>query len=365
MIKSLNTFRALAFFAVFLFHTGYLNAGYLGVQAFFVLSGFLITPILLDMKISKISLKLYLQIFLGRRFLRIFPAYYLFLLILIMLGFIINYKLIPFASSFYNQLGHAITYTYNYIVVSPDYERNSLIAHLWSLAIEEQFYIFWPFFIYFIDTNQLKKQLIHLILLGPIIRIIIGLIIKSGILSAVVATNKSALAVYILPFSYFDSFAVGGYFSLYVTRQIRIRWILTLAFVTVLLGLILEYNATKRLNLSGLGYMPVMYDSLKYIWAYSLFNFIFAMLLYKMKKREFFFVIFENNIFNYLGKISYGLYLYHFPIIAFVDSYLSNSHTQPFVHFTISLTITIIISVISYHLFELKLLKLKNKLFPL
>jgi len=135
MIKSLNSFRAIAFFVVFLFHTNLLKCGYLGVQAFFVLSGFLITPILVDMK-SKMQFKLYWKNFMGRRLLRIFPIYYLLLLLLFALGFIIHYRDIPLASSFYHQFVYACTYTYNFFNATNGYERNSLIAHLWSLAVE-------------------------------------------------------------------------------------------------------------------------------------------------------------------------------------------------------------------------------------
>ena len=79
-IKSLDSFRFFAFFAVYLFHTNILGCGYLGVQAFFVLSGFLITPILLEMR-QELNFKSYLIVFYSRRALRIFPLYYGYLVI--------------------------------------------------------------------------------------------------------------------------------------------------------------------------------------------------------------------------------------------------------------------------------------------
>jgi len=75
MSNGLTSYRALAFFAVFLFHMHLINFGYLGVQAFFVLSGFLLTPILIEMKREN-SFRQYFIKFYGRRALRIFPLYF-------------------------------------------------------------------------------------------------------------------------------------------------------------------------------------------------------------------------------------------------------------------------------------------------
>src|SRR5574339_1073189 len=82
MIPGLDGLRAIAFLLVFAFHTDYLQIGWIGVQFFFVLSGFLITGILLDMKKS-LPPRDYFFKFYGRRFLRIFPLYYFYLLLMI------------------------------------------------------------------------------------------------------------------------------------------------------------------------------------------------------------------------------------------------------------------------------------------
>ena len=76
--RGLDAFRLFAFLAVFLFHVSLLESGYLGVQAFFVLSGFLITPILVEMR-GQLPPGRYLLNFYGRRSLRIFPLYYAYL----------------------------------------------------------------------------------------------------------------------------------------------------------------------------------------------------------------------------------------------------------------------------------------------
>ena len=81
MIPGLDGLRAIAFLLVFALHTDYLQIGWIGVQFFFVLSGFLITGILLDMK-KALPPRDYFTKFYGRRFLRIFPLYYFYLLLM-------------------------------------------------------------------------------------------------------------------------------------------------------------------------------------------------------------------------------------------------------------------------------------------
>lgn len=360
--KSLNSFRAIAFFVVFLFHINLLDCGYLGVQAFFVLSGFLITPILVEMK-SKMNFTKYWTRFMGRRFLRIFPIYYLLLLVLFLFGCFYGYNKISFADSFNSQLIYAVTYTYNFINAADNFERNSLIAHLWSLAVEEQFYIVWPFFVYFVSANKLKKWLAFIVLLGPIIRILIAICISIGLFNGIISPSNVALPIYVLPFSYFDAFAIGGFFSLFVTYNVRIRWIGLLSLIIITIGFSIEYFLHNSINFSGLGYLPVLEDAYKYIWAYSLFNLVFALILFKMKNRAFFPKIFENNVLNYFGKISYGLYLYHFPVITFSTHFLFHG-IDSVSSMISSLIFTVLISIASYHCIELKLLGLKDKFFP-
>jgi len=110
-----------------------ITAGYYAVDLFFVISGFLITNILL--KSEGTFAKSYKN-FLGRRTLRIFPIYYLMILVFLFGGYKPCCEYILFL----------VTYTFNYAWVHYHIEMNAL-SHFWSLAIEEQFYLFWPIFI--------------------------------------------------------------------------------------------------------------------------------------------------------------------------------------------------------------------------
>jgi peptidoglycan/LPS O-acetylase OafA/YrhL len=121
-----------------------------GVILFFVISGFLITNILLEQKQKidtfKISQQHALKIFYLRRFFRIFPIYFLLLFFL----YYIDYPNIRQNFIWF------ITYTSNILQGITNKDVGNL-SHLWSLAVEEQFYIIWPLFIFFIPEKHLLK----------------------------------------------------------------------------------------------------------------------------------------------------------------------------------------------------------------
>ncbi|WP_157807030.1 acyltransferase family protein [Algoriphagus formosus] len=150
----LDGLRALAFILVFLYHTesSIFPFGWIGVDLFFVLSGFLITRILISSLDSNISLKKYLKVFYTRRILRIFPLYYLTVIFFIIV--------FPFLSQFFqtstNHNGLAddliwfIIYFQNFIIgFRGEYFNPGFLNHFWTLSIEEHFYLFWPFILYF------------------------------------------------------------------------------------------------------------------------------------------------------------------------------------------------------------------------
>ena len=129
-----------------------------GVQTFFVISGFLITKLLLAEIASRGTISL--SGFYRRRVLRIFPAFYAYLFItlaLVMAGLL----LIPF-----EDMVHAATYTINYVI-----NRNWSVGHLWSLAVEEQFYALWPLTLFFLGRKRSFSLACGVLLLVPVIRI--------------------------------------------------------------------------------------------------------------------------------------------------------------------------------------------------
>ncbi len=150
MIPGFDGLRAIAILAVLAFHVNgyFLGFGWMGVQFFFVLSGFLITGILLRMKES-LPAKQYFYKFYGRRFLRIFPLFYFYLLILTIAAW--RSDLIPLASlrselqNFVGpQLPYAFSYVYDFYYASSSLQVTDFLTHLWSLSVKSNFTLFGP-----------------------------------------------------------------------------------------------------------------------------------------------------------------------------------------------------------------------------
>lgn len=163
-IPGLDGLRGTSMMAVVFFH--FFNmpyAAWYSMDLFFVLSGFLITGILVDTKQSKHYFKNYVV----RRMLRIFPLYYgvLIIFFLIVPLFVSQSKLAPFSIYYDNQV-YFWTYLQNWILLLKEaYLKgvSRIFLHLWSLAIEEQFYIVWPFIILLFNTRNLVKIIMVLI----------------------------------------------------------------------------------------------------------------------------------------------------------------------------------------------------------
>lgn len=175
-LPSLDGIRAVSILLVLLGHVGgtqglpRLDLGvgdyaHLGVVVFFVISGFLITSLLLSEHEThgRISLKL----FYARRSLRIFPASYAYvatLVVLTLLGIIH----VPARHIWY-----AVTYMVNYL---PD--ASWQVGHLWSLSVEEQFYLFWPGLFVVFRPKEALKIAVAVVLLGPVARIAAWFLLK-------------------------------------------------------------------------------------------------------------------------------------------------------------------------------------------
>ncbi len=365
MSKGLTSFRALAFFAVYLFHTTFMSTdhfgfkgGYLGIQAFFVLSGFLLTPILVRMKFN-LSNKDFFIHFYGRRVLRIFPLYYAYIAVVAALSFwaIHQYGHNIETDRFTKQLPWLLTFTYDFFHISNTFQNSVLATHFWSLAVEEQFYLVWPLAIFFIRANHLKWFLLLVIVVGPLMRFLLAAIYNAHIIP-----NSQALdlVIYVLPFSQFDAFAVGGYFGLYgKSRSSYLVWAFIL-FV-LLLGMITSWLSTRQVYLGQLGYGPFMQDSYKYIWGYSLVNLMFAYILVHVRNKSFMPALFENPLLVYLGTISYGLYVFHFPMLWLV--YAPMYAFPEVVRAVTTLLVTVVISMVSYELMEKRFINLKDRYF--
>ena len=367
MIAGLDGLRAVAFLIVFFFHTRNLPFGWMGVQLFFVLSGFLITDILLRMK-EKLPSREFFVKFYGRRFLRIFPLYYFYLALLAALIFILpalNLKQLnpELGKGFINQIWVAAFYVYDFFHASAFFERSRFFTHLWSLSVEEQFYLLWPLLIFLTPRDKFRQLYFTAIGLGFVFRLAITLIYRTQALPFLL--NDPQQAVNVLPFSHLDAFAFGAYISRFEIPRPRLQ-LLALAVTVPAVGLLTDY-LTKGTLTFALGYDLPMTGYFKEVWGYSLLNYLFAVLIYCVARTNFLTGILESPSLRYLGKISYGLYVYHYGIIAvmvalFKKYDLDYSMRSPQM-FIAAMSATLIIATLSFYLLEKPVIDLKDKFF--
>ncbi|UFH53188.1 acyltransferase [Spirosoma sp. KNUC1025] len=306
-IKQFDAVRAVAVIFVIISHwykhipfIDNLSLGSIGVNTFFVLSGFLITSILLKQKInsektnwSNVSI---LKNFYIRRSLRIFPIYYLLIFTLFLIG---NKLGADIGEAFF----YLLTYTTNIYFYNKQ-AAETIIYHLWSLAVEEQFYLFWPWILLFINNKYLPAVIICLILIS---------IISLPIMSTEADNFSDTLL-----FTCFDCFGAGAllaYIRIIKPQYLRTfyKWLLWAAISSfVLLALyILQIGSLLSAR------------TLHAIIALWVITYIY---INADKDEVNFKFILHNVTFQFLGKISYGLYLYHLAIPYITNAKFIRSH---------------------------------------
>lgn len=373
MIPGLDGLRALAILTVLGSHTKNYDFGWMGVQFFFVLSGFLISGILLRMK-NSLPAGRYFKSFYGRRFLRIFPLYYFYLFLLGLAAW--QTDMIPFKfvqreiqTVVQPQLPYAFLYVYDFLHASAGYIHTPFLSHLWSLSVEEQFYIVWPLVLILTPNEKLKPMFLTAIALGPILRWIVYLAYQSQAFPALLAPPH--LAVYVLPFSHIDAFAFGAYVSQFPLPKPRIQ-LAALAVVIPALGFGTQYLTRGEIRLDTLGYEFMLAGSYKFVWAYSLLNYFFALTIHAVHRTGMWLNFLETPIMRYLGKISYGMYVYHYAVIWFIVQAQNKSRETLDLSinygmgrtYLLALTATTLIAAISFRFLEKPINDLKDRYFP-
>jgi peptidoglycan/LPS O-acetylase OafA/YrhL len=182
--KQLDGLRFLAIFSVLIAHWIQWTIPYsllrnfpfgTGVLLFFILSGYLITKILLDFRLSNAQNGLNnvnsIKAFYIRRTLRIFPIYYLTIFFLFFINFDNTRELFPWLVSYTINFKHAL---------GAGHDEIRSFTHIWSLAVEEQFYLFWTFVIVFTPEKFLKQIILAFILGSILLRFYFGLFTPHG-----------------------------------------------------------------------------------------------------------------------------------------------------------------------------------------
>jgi peptidoglycan/LPS O-acetylase OafA/YrhL len=346
--KSLDGIRGIAVSLVVLFHFGLFPAGWIGVQVFFVLSGYLITGILLREKERPFSE--YIGRFYWRRSLRIFPLYFVFLAAVAAVYFMTG-KPISFAIDW----PFLTSYTTNFGRLR-EADIGRAMVHLWSLAVEEQFYLLWPFLVFFMPMTVFKRTALLIIALSPLVRL--GLFINfQGHDQEWIGRN-----IYCLPISQFDAFAAGAAISIWRLESLPSawKWFLGVAGLTALCGigvLAHEHFLYKNAIKWTLGYSMFLLPAGGFVWAYSLLNFLSAGIIICSMQRLSAFRILEATPLVRLGQISYGVYVFHLPML-FALGTLDLSNGGLFASYLFG---PVLIAEISFRFLETPFLRMKDR----
>lgn len=344
-IPSLDGIRAISCLFVIFGHFAYLytpflieNLGYeigrtaalvignqfTGVTFFFVLSGFLITNLLIleFEKSNTISIK---NFFLKRIF-RIFPAYYFYFIILILINFIflkLNYS--------FKDIIAAVFYLYNYCSDLNPW----ILGHFWSLSVEEQFYLVWP--LIFLLTYQKTGPKIPLIVIGisPLIRIMTYYLVPEmrGRLSILTHTRFDALMFGCL-LAYYYRRNFFSHFIKYI-KKYKFHYLSILFIFFISRFLQVKYEGKYQMTIG-----------------YSLECFFMCIfIIYTIEEKNIFSKILNWKILSHIGTLSYSLYLWHMPFV--IPSFGSTN-------FIIKLILIYICALISYLIIEIPFLNLRK-----
>jgi peptidoglycan/LPS O-acetylase OafA/YrhL len=176
------------------------------------------------------------------------------------------------------------------------------------------------------------------------------------------------VVIYVLPLSQVDAFALGALITQFKFPKARLQFFILLA-LTPIIGLATQYYSTGALDTpSALGFLfPLRYD-LKQVWGYFYLNYLFALLIYLVVKEKMFLRLLDAKWMRYLGKISYGLYIYHYAVIWFVARIRDLDIPEPVAKpltMVISAAVTFLLASLSYKYLEKPILDLKERYFPL
>jgi peptidoglycan/LPS O-acetylase OafA/YrhL len=297
--------------------------GDLGVRTFFVISGFLITTLLVGeyQKRGRISLR----DFYIRRVYRIFPAFYVYLAVMLIV-WAVGWISLPSEDVVF-----AATYTMNFHA-----DRAWWLGHLWSLAVEEQFYLMWPLVLMLLGPRRALWFALGAIAVAPVLRVI-----------ATILWPHNQLTDQAFPFV-FDALATGCALALareelelspLYTRVLDSVWFWFLPLACIL-ALALSLHVTM-LNLGA---------------GVTIANVGIALAIHRCVRHPTYVIgrIFESRPFVFIGALSYSLYLWQQPFV--------NRHAHSIINtFPIHIAIALVLACLSYYLVEQPMLALRAR----
>lgn len=344
-LRGLNGIRAIAAIAVVLSHIniglGNFNlpafksldlAGH-GVTIFFALSGFLITYLLLHESQKQ---EINIRKFYVRRILLIWPLYFLYFFISIFIAYLAGManEISPPSLIFYVLLAANIPFVFGGVL--------PFVAHLWSIGVEEQFYLFWPWLVKK-NRNVLKSVLVFAI----------GFFLLKVVCRIIEYYWGNPHPYLLIQVTRFDCMAIGSIGAIlffnnnsYFKKFVYLRAVQLIAWFVIFLLAFNKFHVASIIDPEILSMVTVV-------------------IIVNVCSNPKTLINLDSPIFNFMGKISYGIYVIH-PLIIFLYAQVLNNfhlhtHFKYFIIYSGVLFFTILFAYISYEFFEKRFLKLKEK----
>lgn len=346
-IPGFDGMRGAAILLVMLFHSGIpsFRGGFIGVDIFFVLSGFLITSLLIKEHASSGSINL--KHFYLRRVLRLAPALILLLLTISITAFFLRLK----GTAYADFTGILITlfYSANWVRAF-DLHPMGLLSHTWSLSIEEQFYMLWPvMFIMLLKYAKSKKRIFNIVLFLSISSWLLRVwLTYSGFTADRIYNGLDTRA---------DALLIGCAAAIMHSSELRERWFRAGTK---------KYLVLKRSGYAGFALPFVILFNISwrnqntFYWMNFLLELLTAALILNVITNEKSLIkkLLTLKPLIWIGSISYGVYLWHDPVFEVMRSY-GYSKTSILVFGGIA---TLAVASASYYIIERPILRLKNRL---
>ncbi len=353
-IWTLDLLRAIAVLAVLFFHClpirgsgrfesiaqSILGSMWWGVDLFFVLSGYLITTVLLKIRAAPHPL----QTFLTARCLRIFPLYFSWLAIFFAVDALAPR---PQVQQLFAHLPYLLTYTTNvWIALHQKWFSVDLLDHLWSLAVEEQFYLLWPFAVLWLRRRALVLLTIVAILFAQLLKLLI------------LVTHFSWEVGYTSVFTRADAL-LGGALASYAVLWWRDRtWLAPLAATLLIAAMIALAGIAYWKSGLFLQPVPVALGTSAWAWFFSS-----GLVLMLRRNRDLRPPSALRRAVTAIATLSYGMYLSHWIIWRWLCQYSPHfEELPPTYQFLIAVGATFLVSALLYALVERPFLILKQRL---
>lgn len=342
--KGINGLRAFAALSVVVFHINHslhlfglprgpeLNLAGFGVSIFFSISGFLITYLLIKEK--SITANVNIRSFYMRRILRIWPLYFIVLLTSLITAWNIQKDSLPGTLPFYVA----------FLANVPFVLGTSLpfLGHFWSIAIEEQFYLFWPWII------RQSKNILKAVTLFTVVYVSLRILFRT----VEIVYGYELLYLYI-HVSRFDCMSIGAIGA--ILLHSGNPWFL-------------KFTTNKIIQL--LSWAPILLLSgnsfhIASVIDHEIMAMVTVVLMVNVSINDRSLVKLDNRFFNFLGNISYGIYMIHPLVIFFYSLILISLNVPESIRYIMTyigvLALTILFAHLSYRYIESPFLRLKDK----